>query len=246
MSFNIEVEGGSSVRLPTAGKYCDRDIVITATGGGGENKLMGVIDGTVTELTAQDLTGITKFRNRAFRECTKLTRITIPNTVTSIGEEAFLACRALIGVEIPNSVTYIADGAFYNCSKLPSINIPYGIKTIGYVMFYGCTNLASVTLPDTLTTIGRNAFEKCSSLVSIYIPFSVTTIDQTSFYNCSSLKRVDLSNHNKIPTLNRNVFGYTHANLQIKVPASLIDDWKAATNWSAYAEKIVTEFTNEV
>ena len=148
--------------------------------GGGEeqvSKLAGVVDGSVTELTAEDLAGATKIRMQAFYNWGELTRIEIPDSVTTIGDEAF----------------------------------------------YTCSNLTSVVIGE-----------------------GVTSISGYAFYTCRALRRVDFSKHTKVPTLGKNVFSYTHGDLQIKVPANLIDEWKNATNWANYASKIVTEFTNEV
>lgn len=75
----------------------------------------------------------------------------------------------------------------------------------------------------------------------------VTSIGYYAFQYCYDLKRVDLSTHTSVPSLGDvTAFQNTHADLQIKVPANLIDEWKSATNWSEYADKIVTEFTNEL
>lgn len=96
-----------------------------------------------------------------------------------------------------------------------------------------------------VTAIAFNSFRYNSNLISVVIPNSIVTIYTDAFYSCRNLKRVDLSSHTSIPRLyNSTVFYDTHADLQIKVPASLIDQWKTATNWSTYASKIVTEFTN--
>ena len=71
------------------------------------------------------------------------------------------------------------------------------------------------------------------------------SIRDGAFGSCSKLKRVDFSSHTSVPTLSKSTaFSSTHANLQIKVPEDLYMTWKAATNWSTIADKIVTEFTN--
>lgn len=118
------------------------------------------------------------------------------------------------------------------------------VQSIGNGAFQRCTTITSVVIPSSVKRIGTYAFESCSKLTSVVIYDGVTTINDGAFYNCTKLKRVDFSSHTAIPTLGSSAFSSTHANLQIKVPANLIDKWKTATNWSNYASKIVTEFTN--
>lgn len=84
-------------------------------------------------------------------------------SVTVIGA-AFEYCESLTSVTIPNSVTTIGDCAFISCSGLTSIEIPNSVTTIGIQAFSGCKKLTSVTIPNSVMTIGDNAFEECTSL----------------------------------------------------------------------------------
>ena len=79
--------------------------------------------------------GVTTIGKDAFKECTKLTSINIPNSVTAIGYMAFYRCEALKSINIPNGVTIIGYQTFYNCNRLTSINIPNSVTTIGYLAF---------------------------------------------------------------------------------------------------------------
>ena len=94
----------------------------------------------------------------SFESCSGLTSVTIPNSVTTIGEYAFAYCSGLTSVTIPNSVTSIGDWAFYKCIGLTSVTIPNSVNSIGEGAFYGCSGLTSVTIPNSVTTIGNNAF----------------------------------------------------------------------------------------
>ena len=85
--------------------------------------------------------------------------------VISIGYSAFYECK-LITVTIPNSVTSIGDFAFYCCSSLSSVTIPNSVTSIGDDAFYGCSGLTSVTIGDSVTSIGNYAFDDCSRLTS--------------------------------------------------------------------------------
>jgi len=128
--------------------------------------------------------GTTAFSNSG------LTSITIPNSVTSIGDHAFLNCYSVTSIIIPNSVTSIGEGAFQSCDNLTNITIPPSVTSIGSVVFANCTSLTSITIPSSVTSIGNAAFYNCSSLTRVTIPNSVTSIGNAAFYNCSSLSKV--------------------------------------------------------
>ena len=101
-------------------------------------------------------------------------------------------------------------------------------------------SVQKIEVSNSVTSIGTYAFGACSSLASVTIPNSVTTIGDRAFWNCYGVAFYDFSNYTSIPTLaNTNVFTNMPSDCQIRVPASLVDAWKAATNWSTYASHIV-------
>ena len=122
----------------------------------------------------------------------KIKKITIPDSVTSIGSYAFYYCTALINVIIPDSVTSIGSYAFYNCTSLMNVTIPDSVTSIGSYAFYSCTSLMNVTIQDSVTSIGSYAFSGCTSLTNIVIPDSVTSIESYVFYNCTALTNVTI------------------------------------------------------
>ena len=115
-----------------------------------------------------------------------LTKVTIPNSVTSIGSGAFSGCTNLTKVTIPNSVTNIPNSAFLGCSNLTSVTIPNGVTSIEGFAFRSCTSLSSVTIPESTTNIGENAFLQ-SGITNITIPNSISSIGNDAFFGCSNL-----------------------------------------------------------
>ncbi len=90
-------------------------------------------------------------------------------SVTSIGDCAFRYCTSLKSITIPNSVMEIGSSAFSGCSSLTSITILNSVTEIGVYAFKGCTSLTSITIPNSVTNIGDSTFWGCSSLTAIYV-----------------------------------------------------------------------------
>jgi hypothetical protein len=130
----------------------------------------------------------------AFDGCVGLTNITIPNSVTSIGDAAFIGCSGLTSITIPNSVTSIGDNAFENCSGLTSITIGNSVISIGNYAFNSCSGLTSITIGNSVTSIGDYAFGYCSRLTSITIPNSVISIGNYAFISCRKLTSITIPN----------------------------------------------------
>ena len=137
---------------------------------------------------------VTSIGNYAFDDCTGLKSVRMGNGITSIGERAFYNCSGLTSIEIPNSVTRIGGYAFYDCSGLVSVVIPNGLTSIEYSAFRGCTSLGSIEIPNSVTSIGGHAFYGCSGLVSVVIPNSVTSIEYYAFSGCSGLTDLTIGN----------------------------------------------------
>ena len=125
--------------------------------------------GAITIPSEIDGKPVTSIGGDAFRDCTGLTSITIPNSVTSIGGEAFRGCTGLTSITIPNSVTSIGTWAFAYCTGLTSITIPNSVTSIGVGAFEGCNGLTSITIPNSVTSISNWAFDGCTGLTSINV-----------------------------------------------------------------------------
>ena len=152
---------------------------------------IGVFNGSgITSITIPE--SVTSIGERAFQDCLGLTSVVIPEGVTSIGACAFQNCRSLTSITIPKSVTSIRTSAFFECSSLTSITIPEGVTSIGEWVFAHCMRLTSITIPEGVISIRDYAFWNCRSLTSITIPKSVTSIGECAFGDCSSLTSITI------------------------------------------------------
>ena len=121
-----------------------------------------------------------------------MTSITIPSSVTSLGDYCFLGCSGLTSITIPSSVTSLGRGCFSGCSGLTSITIPSSVTSLGESCFKGCSGLTSITIPSSVTSLGNDCFDNCSGLTSITIPSSVTSLGYDCFYGCSGLTSITI------------------------------------------------------
>ena len=145
---------------------------------------------------SKDVTGVAvensckAIGNFAFRACSKLTNVILPEGLLSIGMSAFQGCN-FTSINLPNSLKNIDSAAFAYCKQLRSIDIPDGVTKILPNTFNDCTQLASVTIPDGVTVIGMSAFSSCNKLSSISIPASVKSIGPEAFYYCTHLESIN-------------------------------------------------------
>jgi len=149
-----------------------------------------------------------KLPENAFLNCSGLTSVTIPNSVTSIGAGSFSGCSGLTSVNIPNSVTTIGMSAFSGCSGLASVTIPNSIISISSNAFFGCSGLTKAEFASIESLCNISFFSSYSNplhyakhlyingqeVTDLVIPNSVTSIGQNAFYNCSGLTSVTIPN----------------------------------------------------
>ncbi len=116
-------------------------------------------------------------------------------SVTSVGDQAFYYFPNLTGVTIPSSVTSLGETAFGGTS-LTSVAIPSSVTLLGDGVFEGCYGLASVTIGPSVASIGAGAFEECFALGSVSIPASVTSIGVAAFSGCTHLTAINVAPQN--------------------------------------------------
>ena len=122
---------------------------------------------------------------------TTVKTVSLPSTLTSLGDSVFEGFAGIEQIEIPSTVTSIARDAFRGCSSLKSITIPDGVSSIRECTFDGCTSLDEVNLPGSIESIYEYAFQDCTSLEAIELPAAITSIDRYAFYG-SGIKEIEL------------------------------------------------------
>ena len=184
--------GLKNITIPFVGEKLD------GTGVTRFNHIFGI--GVPESLKKVIVTGGASIGDWAFLECSGLTSVTIPDSVTSIGEYAFSGCRGLTSIIIPDSVTSIGYHAFDGCSGLKNITIPFVGEKLDGTGVTRFNHIFGIDVPDSLkevvitggASIGEYAFWRCSGLKSITIPDSVTSIGWCAFYECSGLTSITI------------------------------------------------------
>lgn len=173
-----------------------------------------------------------------------LKSVTIPNTLTSIGEAAFSGCENLASITIPSSVNQIGWGAFDGTAWLKKQsngvvyagNVLYSYKgsmpdntkivvkdgtvSITDGAFAGTIGLTSITIPQSVKYIGKSAFGGCDELPSIILPNGITSIEENCFEGCSSLTSIDIPN--TVTSIGRQAFSNCIGFTSIDIPNGVI------------------------
>lgn len=180
---------------------------------------------------------VTKIGDYAFNNCNWFTEFTIPSTVTAIGICAFERCSMLTKVNIPNSVTIIPSGAF-RFTSLTELNIPNSVKEIGMQAFYGCV-FTEIEIPNTVTTLAPQVFQSCKELATAKVNSSI--LSDRIFQGCSNLKNVTLNN--TVTSIGESAFGNCSALTEINIPNSVTEI--AANAWIGCVSLNTIEVEND-
>lgn len=173
-----------------------------------------------TKLTSVTLSANTEEINgSAFWNCTGLTSVDIPDSVTTVGSYMFYGCTGLTSVTLGSSVEMIYDYAFSGCTALTSVTIKGYLTDIGNGAFSDCTALQSFTIPDSVNTIGDGAFAGCAGLTSVMVPSSVMSMDGGAFSNCPGLTQINVAFGNFYFTSEDGVLFNADKSIIVKYPA---------------------------
>jgi hypothetical protein len=150
---------------------------------------------------------------------TTLTSVTIPDSVTNIGNGVFSLCGSLSSVTTGDGVTVIDDYAFQSCSNLASLRLGNRVTSIGAGAFEHCTNLTTVTIPNSVVNLGSDSFWDCSKLTNLNLGNNLTNIADAAFYKCYSLTGVTIPN--SVRTIEHGAFGLCSNLTSVTIPASV-------------------------
>ena len=206
-----------------------------------------VIPDTVTDIGNYAFRGCTELKDVTlpnirknivagmFENCTSLEKIVLPETVTAIRPDAFKGCTALKDITWSKALETIESCAFQNCSALTDVTIPDSVKSIGFGAFSDCSALSTVMIPGTVKTIGSEAFRNCDALTTVTIPDSVTSYGSQMFYDCDALTTVKLGSGMK--TIPESMFEHCDALESLSIP-------RCVTSVGNNAFKDCTKFTS--
>lgn len=136
--------------------------------------------------------GLTSIGNLAFYECTKLKALHLPDDLRRVGYYAFTGCTAMEILTMGKSLTAIHDGAFSHCTSLTTVSFPYGLQTLGTQAFYRCESLTVVNIPTYVENMGTSVFAYCKNLLRATINARLQELPAWTFYGCERLTVVSL------------------------------------------------------
>ena len=176
-----------------------------------------IFEGCDNLTTATVLAGTVNYG--MFRNCPKLSSVTLGEGVTDINSSAFKNCKALAGIALPAALETLEDQAFEGCEALTAIVVPGTVGYIGGSAFEGCKALATVTLNKGLESIEGSVFRDCTALTAIEIPDSVMDIYGSAFKGCKALATVALADG--LDEISDNAFEGCEALTAIVIPESV-------------------------
>ena len=155
----------------------------------------------------------------AFWKCEKLTTVTLPDSLQTLGYGVFMECASLTEIEIPHGISKIEQDMFQGCTSLVRVGISDSVTEIGAYAFYGCQSLAEIKLPDKIECINNNTFYDCDSLTEITIPEGVTKIGASAFYDADGLQAVRLPE--SLQEMDPYAFALCDSLASIRIPQSV-------------------------
>lgn len=198
---------------------------------------------------------VTSIANDVFENCVSLQSVSIPSTVTTIGENAFWGCTSLRAFTVDEAnPNYSTTGdVLYNKDQsqivkvgcnVAYLSIPSSVTSIGSFAFSNCTALTSITLPSSITSIADWAFAYCKPLRSVGLPSTLTSIGSWAFAHCTSLRGISLPA--SVTNVSNSAFAYCSSLSELTLPSTTtsIADWAFAYCTSLQSVSIPASVTN--
>ena len=168
-------------------------------------------------IVASDFEGyaVKEIAEKAFCRVDRIKSVSIPSSVTIIGDQAFSWCRSLVRINATD-VEKIGDRAFMGCEKLTSFSFGFKLEEIGEKAFAYCSSILAAALPDSVCSIGKSAFEGCRNIGKIYVSDNVSVIESGTFYSCDKLRKVILPSD--LEYIDEYAFAYCISLLDMDIP----------------------------
>ena len=167
----------------------------------------------------------------AFRECTHLYSIELPETLKRIESQAFYR-SSIASIDLPEGLNYLGSSAFENCDKLEEITIPAGVRTIEGSTFWYCHKLKNVVCQEGVERIYADAFDGCEQLESITLPSTLKQCNY-AFEYCKNLKQV-ICYAMLPPACNDKYIVTGPDECALYVPEWTINKYKLAAGWTEF------------
>ena len=239
--IKLDITQNGITTLVTAGKYCDKNIVVNVDVPVGDNRIDKLVQGTISGDYVSNK--VTSVKDYAFYKCNDISSISLPNC-TDIGIGSFSTCNNLESVDLPICTNIKGNSAFRDATKLKTVNIPNVTTITDGTRTFHATKLEEINLPN-LNSIGTSTlrmFANCDYLKKLDLrKLGGTTISSYTFYSDDSLKTLILGGSELNPLENINAFenaALRYGTGYIYVPDELVESYKTATNWATLADQI--------
>ncbi|MBQ6244600.1 MAG: leucine-rich repeat domain-containing protein [Bacteroidales bacterium] len=220
-----------------------------------------VVKGDITLPTTAVYDGVTytvtQIGQRAFRDYTGITSVTLPKTLSQIENEAFAGCTSLQAINTPQPLSVIGAYAFDGCSQLKAFSLEASLSELGKGAFRGCasleelvftptiteipdelcsgcTSLKEINLPSTIMHVGTSAFEGCTSARAIKIDRSLQNIGARAFSGCIAVGSISCTTATP-PVCSANTFDGIPTDIPVTVPMANVGDYRNATGWNRFS-----------
>lgn len=203
---------------------------------------------------------VTQIGQRAFRDYTGITSVTLPKTLSQIENEAFAGCTSLRTIDTPQPLSVIGEYAFDGCSRLKAFSLDASISELGTGAFRGCalleelaftptvteipdelcsgcSSLKEINLPATIMRVGASAFEGCASARTIKIDRSLQNVGARAFAGCSAVGAISCMTATP-PVCSANTFDGVPADIPVTVPMANVGDYRNAAGWNRFSNYI--------
>jgi uncharacterized repeat protein (TIGR02543 family) len=178
---------------------------------------------------------VTSIGQSAFESCFSLDSLIIKDAATSIGASAFDGCSALTTLSLGENITTIGDYAFQRCSYLTNVTIPQRVTSIGRQAFY-LTDLNTLTIKGSINSMGYAAFAGCTNLTSLSLYDGIQTIGEGAFINSTSLEAVTIPQ--SVTSIGASAFAYCSNLRTITIPEKVTTIESDTFTGCSYLESI--------